>query len=151
MNRNKEDKYIIKPRTDITTKKNMIKKLLCLLVLISFSNCNKKKILKEELNASQLIPEGEWISNFDSLSGISIREDKIAFFKNMKFKSEDIYKYKIVDSVEYVNETKKILSTYLVTYDDADTIKYKIDARKSSMITLRLKENIIETFRLKSK
>jgi hypothetical protein len=129
----------------------MMKNLLCLIILIFFSNCDRKKIIKVELNASQLIPKGEWISNSDSLSGISIREDKIAFFKNMEFKSEDIYKYKIVDSVEYENETKKILSTYLVTYDDADTIKYKINARKSSVITLRLKENIIETFKLKNK
>ena len=129
----------------------MMKNLLCLIILIFFSNCDRKKTIKVELNAFQLIPKGEWISNSDSLSGISIREDKIAFFKNMEFKSEDIYKYKIVDSVEYENETKKILSTYLVTYDDADTIKYKINARKSSVITLRLKENIIETFKLKNK
>nr|WP_315206908.1 hypothetical protein [uncultured Flavobacterium sp.] len=121
------------------------------MLLIFFSNCDKKKTIKAELNASQLIPKGEWISNSDSLSGISVREDKIAFFKNMEFKSEDIYKYKIVDSVEYDNETKKILSTYLITYDNTDTIKYKIDARKSSMITLRIKENIIETFKLKNK
>ena len=129
----------------------MMKILLCLIILIFFSNCDRKKTIKVELNALQLIPKGEWISNSDSLSGISIGEDKIAFFKNMEFKSEDIYKYKIVDSVEYENETKKILSTYLVTYDDADTIKYKINARKSSVITLRLKENIIETFKLKNK
>jgi hypothetical protein len=129
----------------------MMKNLLCLIILIFFSNCDRKKTIKVELNALQLIPKGEWISNSDSLSGISIREDKIAFFKNMEFESEDIYKYKIVDSVEYENETKKILSTYLVTYDDADTIKYKINARKSSVITLRLKENIIETFKLKNK
>jgi hypothetical protein len=129
----------------------MMKKLLCLMILILFCNCNKKKTLKTELNASQLIPNGEWIGNSDSLSGISVREDKIAFFKNMEFTSDDIYKYKIVDSIEYENETKKILSTYLVTYDNSDTIKYKIDARKSSIITLRLKENTIETFRLKSK
>ena len=129
----------------------MMKILLCLIILIFFSNRDRKKTIKVELSASQLIPKGEWISNSDSQSGISIREDKIAFFKNMEFKSEDIYKYKIVDSVEYENETKKILSTYLVTYDDADTIKYKINARKSSVITLRLKENIIETFKLKNK
>lgn len=129
----------------------MMKNILCLIILIFFSNCDRKKTIKVELNALQLIPKGEWISNSDSLSGISIREDKIAFFKNMEFKSEDIYKYKIVDSVEYENETKKILSTYLVTYDDSDTIKYKINARKSSVITLRLKENIIETFKLKNK
>lgn len=128
-----------------------MKKLFYLMILILLSNCENKKTLKKELNASQLIPNGEWISNSDSLSGISVREDKIAFFKNMEFKSENIYKYKIVDSVEYDNETKKILSTYLVTYDNTDTIKYKINSRKNSMITLRLKENIIKTFRLKSK
>jgi hypothetical protein len=119
--------------------------------MIIFISCDKKKFLKAELNKSQLIPKGEWISNSDSLSGISIRENKIAFFKNMQFNSEDIYKYKIIDSVEYQNETRKILSTYLVTYDNADTIKYKIDDRKSSIITLRLRENKIETFKLKNK
>jgi hypothetical protein len=119
--------------------------------MIIFISCDKNKFLKAELNKSQLIPKGEWISNSDSLSGISIRENKIAFFKNMQFNSEDIYKYKIIDSVEYQNETRKILSTYLVTYDNADTIKYKIDDRKSSIITLRLRENKIETFKLKNK
>ena len=69
----------------------------------------------------------------------------------MQFNSEDIYKYKIIDSVEYQNETKRILSTYLVTYDNADTIRYKIATRKNSMITLRLRDNKIETFRLKIK
>jgi hypothetical protein len=131
--------------------KIMIKKLTFLMILMIFSNCDKNKFLKVELNTSQLIPKGEWISNSDSLSGISIRENKIAFFKNMQFNSEDIYKYKIIDSVEYQNETKRILSTYLVTYDNADTIRYKIDARKNSMITLRLRDNKIETFRLKIK
>ena len=120
------------------------------MIIIIFSNCDKKKTLKTQLYPSQLIPKGEWISNSDSLSGISIRENKIAFFKKMEFNSEDIYKYKIIDSVEYQNETKRILSTYLVTFDNADTIKYKIDVRKNSIITLRLKGNKIETFRLKN-
>ena len=132
-------------------KKIMIKKLTFLMILMIFSNCDKKKLIKAELNASQLIPKGEWISNSDSLYGISIRENKIAFFKNMQFNSEDIYKYKIIDSVEYQNETKRILSTYLVTYDNADTIRYKIDSRKNSMITLRLRDNKNETFKLKVK
>ena len=121
------------------------------MIVLIFSNCDKKRFLKAELNTSQLIPKGEWISNSDSLSGISIREDKIAFFKNMQFNSEDIYQYKIIDSVEYQNETKKILSTYLITYDNTDTIKYKIDARKNSIITLRLRGNKTETFKLKIK
>ena len=129
----------------------MKRKLLYFLILIFFSNCDKKNILKAELNSQQLIPQGEWISDSDSLSGISIRENKIAFFKNMKFESDDIYKYKIVDSVEYENETKKILSTYLITYDNVDTIKYKIDTRKSSIIKLNLEANKIETFKLKRK
>lgn len=129
----------------------MINKLIFVMIIMIFSNCDKKRFLKAELNTSQLIPKGEWISNSDSLSGISIREDKIAFFKNMQFNSEDIHQYKIIDSVEYQNETKRILSTYLITYDNTDTIKYKIDARKNSMITLRLRSNKIETFKLKIK
>lgn len=129
----------------------MIKKLIYLFTLIIFISCIKKKLIKAELNNLQLIPKGEWVSNSDSLSGFSIREDKMAFFKNMQFNSEDIYKYKIIDSVEYRNETRKIISTYLFTYDNSDTIKYKIDNLKNSMITLRFSENKIEIFRLKNK
>ncbi len=129
----------------------MMKKSICIIFLILFSSCDNKKNITAELNSTQLIPEGEWISNSDSQSGISVREDKIAFFKNMEFKSDDIYKYKIIDSVEYENDRKKILSTYLVTYDNIDTITYKIESRKNSVIILKLKDNKVETFKLKRK
>ncbi len=128
-----------------------MKKSIYILILILFSSCNNKKNVKAELNSTQLIREGEWISNSDSQSGISIREDKIAFFKNMEFNSDAIYKYKIVDSVEYENDRKKILSTYLVTYDNIDTISYKIESRKNSELILKLKDHEIETFKLKRK
>lgn len=123
---------------------------LCLLVFFLFS-CNESAILKTELNEKQLIPAGEWLSKNDSSSGISIREDKLAFFKNMEFGSEDIFKYKIIDSVKINGDVKKIMSSYLITYDSSDTIKYKIGERTNSIIVLKMKNSREEIFTLKKK
>ncbi len=119
------------------------------MILIIFSNCDHKKNLKAELNKSQFIPQGDWISDSDSLSGISVRADKIAFFENMQFNSGNIYNYKIIDSIEFDDETKKTLSTYLVTYNNADTVKYKILNREDSVISLKLNGAESEIFKLK--
>ncbi len=130
----------------------MTKNLVCFVILLIIAiSCNKPKVLKAELNASQTFPPGEWISKSDSLSGLSIREDKLAFFKNMQFSSENICKYKIFDSVEYTDEKKIILSSYLVTNCEHDTITYKIEIRNDSLIQLKLKESKSEVFKLKQK
>lgn len=117
---------------------------------MTLEGCIEREI-KVELNKNQTINPGEWISSTDSLSGISIREDKLAFFKNMQFTSENIFKYKIIDSVEYRNKERKILSSYLYAYDYSDTTKYKIEQRSSSILVLKFKKDFVETYTLKDK
>lgn len=122
---------------------------LLVLILLIFSNCEKKKNFTTQLNKSQYIAQGDWISTSDSLSGISIRANYIAFFKNWEFNSDDIYNYKIIDSVEVGKSTKRTLSTYLIMYTNIDTVKYQILNQNNSTITLKLKENEIELYKLK--
>ena len=122
---------------------------LLVLILLIFSNCEKKKNFTTQLNKSQYIAQGDWISTSDSLSGISIRANYIAFFKNWEFNSDDIYNYKIIDSVEVGKSTKRTLSTYLIMNTDIDTIKYQILNQNNSTMTLKLKENEIELYKLK--
>ena len=122
---------------------------LLVLILLIFSNCEKKKNFTTQLNKSQHIDQGDWISTSDSLSGISIRANYIAFFKNWEFNSDDIYNYKIIDSVEVGKSTKRTLSTYLIMYTDIDTMKYQILNQNNSTMTLKLKENEIELYKLK--
>ncbi len=122
---------------------------LLVLILLIFSNCEKKKNFTTQLNKSQYIAQGDWISTSDSLSGISIRANYIAFFKNWEFNSDDIYNYKIIDSVEVGKSTKRTLSTYLIMYTNIDTVKYQILNQNNSTMTLKLKENEIELYKLK--
>ena len=122
---------------------------LLVLILLIFSNCEKKKNFTTQLNKSQYIAQGDWISTSDSLSGISIRANYIAFFKNWEFNSDDIYNYKIIDSVEVGKSTKRTLSTYLIMYTNIDTVKYQILNQNNFTITLKLKENEIELYKLK--
>ena len=122
---------------------------LLVLIFLIFSNCEKKKNFTTQLNKSQYFAQGDWISTSDSLSGISVRANKIAFFKNWEFNSDDIYNYKIIDSVELGKSTKRTLSTYLVMYTDIDTVKYPILNQNNSTMTLKLKGNEIELYKLK--
>ena len=97
------------------------------LLTLAFS-CNKNvKIIKTEIPSKiQILREGEWKKSADSLSGISIREDKLAFFKNMNFSSKDIYKYKITDSIYTVDDKIVKKDNYLKLIDYNDTIYYRV-------------------------
>ena len=122
---------------------------LLVLILLIFSNCEKKKNFTTQLNKSQYIAQGDWISTSDSLSGISVRANRIAFFKNWEFNSDDIYKYKIIDSVDVGKSTRRTLSTYLIMYTNIDSVKYQILNQNNSTMTLKLKANEIEIYKLK--
>ncbi|WGK95148.1 MULTISPECIES: hypothetical protein [Flavobacterium] len=116
----------------------------------SFHKINSSVTKFTKLNKRQKLQRGEWISNTDSLSGISIRENKIAFFKNMKFTSEDIYEYKIFDSIYKNNKSENKVGEYLVIKDFSDTIYYQIIKKNDTSITLKLNETKTETFNLKT-
>ena len=71
----------------------MKKTFIFILLSLLFLSC-KEEILKfSKINSNQNLGNGEWLDSSDTLNGISIRENKIAFFKKMEFNSEDILKY----------------------------------------------------------
>ncbi len=116
----------------------------------SILNTDEPIIKLSKQNKQQELQKGEWISNLDSLSGISIRENKIAFFKNMEFTSDDIYEYKILDSVYKSKKIENKVGEYLMMKDFSDTIYYQIIKKSDSSITLKINKTKTETFNLKT-
>lgn len=110
--------------------------LLFIVLSLLFLSC-KEEILKfSKINSNQNLGNGEWLDSSDTLNGISIRENKIAFFKKMEFNSEDISKYHIIDSVHIVNETEQNVVEYLLVEKNNDTLKFKIVKRDKNSIIL---------------
>jgi|GEM_PF-3331019 len=119
--------------------------LLFIFLSLLFLSC-KDEILKfSKTNSNQNLGNGEWLDSSDTLNGISIRENEIAFFKKMIFNSEDIFKYHIIDSVYKVNETEENVVEYLLVEKNTDTLKFKIVKRDKKKIILKdSKENTKE-------
>lgn len=111
---------------------------------------NEAVIKYSKQNKQKTITKGEWISNLDSLSGISIRENKIAFFKNMEFTSDDIYEYLIIDSIYKNGKCENKIGEFLMMKDLSDTIYYQIINKDDSSLTLKINKTKTETFRLKT-
>ncbi len=115
------------------------------------------KILKySTLNKNQIILAGEWYSTKDSASGISVRDDKLAFFKNFVFNDSDIYKYSIIDSIYEEGNHKNIKGQYLMMVGISnDTIYKKIISRNNNVLTLEIdlenqsyiRKGLIKSFR----
>jgi len=117
----------------------MKKTFIFILLSLLFLSC-KEEILKfSKINSNQNLGNGEWLDSSDTLNGISIRENKIAFFKKMEFNSEDILKYHIIDSVYKVNKTEENVVEYLLVEKHTDTLKFKIVRRDK-------KKNYFERF-----
>lgn len=116
----------------------------------SILNTDEPIIKLSKLNKQQELQKGEWISNLDSLSGISIRENKIAFFKNMEFTSDDIYEYLIVDSIYKDKKSENKVGEFLMMKDLSDTIYYQIMNKNDSSLTLKINKTKTETFKLKN-
>ena len=128
-----------------------MKNKLLFILFFAILSCSKNKILKTELNKIQIIPSGEWISSVDSTSGLSVRKDRMAFYNNNKFNSEDVAKYRIIDSIEMDDNNKNILGTYLIADRIDDTIVYKITNRNNKSISIELKNGRIDEFKLEEK
>jgi uncharacterized protein YgiM (DUF1202 family) len=119
--------------------------------LLMFISCNTAENIKIELNRTQLIPTGPWMSSKDSLSGLAVSGKQMAFYKNETFNGDDMCRYEIIDSVKYHNNDRIILNTYLKAKYYTDTTYYKIVHRTDSEISLILKDGKLETFRHKKK
>jgi hypothetical protein len=86
--------------------------LISFVILLSYS-CNNDKISYLEIERSEKLKNGEWLSKQDSTSGIATVKKSIGFFKHMQLTSDSIYYYKIIDSIKIVNTRKDTLNTFL--------------------------------------
>jgi hypothetical protein len=138
-------------KTKIIIKIILILSILIVSFLIFRSITLKEnlKLIKYSRIKSQLLKKGEWISNSDSLSGISVRADKLAFFEKGTFESEDICRYEIIDSIYKTSKDENIVGEYLKLKDFKDTIYYQIIKSNDTSITLQIKKNNVRTFNLK--
>jgi len=118
------------------------------IILLSCNLKDSKPIKFSKPNEQELLKAGEWISNRDSMYGISIRENKMAFFKNMKFSSEDIYEYELIDSIYKFSDREDKVGEYILSKDFTDTNYYQIIHKSDNNLTLKVNEKI-EMFQLK--
>lgn len=132
-------------------KKHLI--LAAIIINIILISCNKKKpqpIKLAKINTQKLLIPGEWLNDKDSLSGISIRENKMAFFKNMEFKSDDIYEYELIDSIYKFSNSEEKVGEYILAKDYKDTIYYQIISKSENSLILKVNKQP-KTFNLKKK
>ena len=118
-----------------------------ILILIMIS-CKSEPTKYSEIKNPAEFKNGEWISNKDSLSGISVRKGVLAFFENMKFPGDSIYDYKVVDSITISGNRKEKTGTYIKKMNLWDTLYVEITEFKDSILTLRI-NNGTETYKLK--
>ena len=127
--------------------------LATIMASVILFGCNTKEpqpIKLVKLNAQKLLIPGEWINDKDSMAGISIRENKMAFFKNMEFKSDDIYEYELIDSIYKFSDQEDKVGEYILAKDFKDTLYYQILSKSDNSLTLKVNKQI-ETFHLKKK
>ncbi|UMY64549.1 MULTISPECIES: hypothetical protein [unclassified Flavobacterium] len=109
---------------------------LLALIAMLFIGCEQKIEKRTQVSMNPGIGEGEWLNASDTVNGLSIRGNKIAFFKNMQFDSDQIFEYVIVDSIYKTHESKKIMGEYLVMTKDQDSLVLRIRERNSKKIVL---------------
>lgn len=118
-----------------------------LIIILLLQSCNENKTIKYlKLNDNQTLKKGEWLSSTDSLAGISIRGNKIAFFKKMEFNSEDICGFSIIDSIHKNDNSEKKIGMFLLVVKNKDTTKYKILKRSEKLLVIENKSKT-ETYK----
>ena len=120
----------------VTTHLKMSKIIKTIIFTSLLISCQFNSTTYKEIENQKEFENGEWISDKDSTNGITIRKDKLAFYKNDKFTSEMIYDYKVVDSISLTGDIKYRIGTYLKRMNHADTIYNKIVKYTDSTIIL---------------
>ncbi len=134
-------------------KKVLIPSIILIIIsifLLKYSFLENVKIFKySQLNKQKTFLNGEWYDIKDSTSGISIRGNKIAFFKNSTFSSENIYDYKLIDSLhKSENKKTKIGEFIMMSQISKDTIYKKILTKNDSLLVMKI-DNENKTFKRK--
>ncbi|OOV16108.1 hypothetical protein [Flavobacterium sp. LM4] len=79
--------------------KKLTIKFTLLTTIFLLASCEEKVQKISKLSSNQSLGNGEWLDSSDTLNGISIRGNRIAFFKNMEFSGDQVREYYIIDSI----------------------------------------------------
>ncbi|WP_330442292.1 hypothetical protein [Flavobacterium sp. C4GT6] len=131
-----------------------MKKCLTLTIIATgmfLISCNNSKEPLKTLRPStqKLINPGEWISETDSMAGISIRENRLAFFKDMKFTADKVYEYELIDSIYIYPKAENKVGEYLIIKKPKDTLRYQIITKSENILILKT-DNKEEKFTIKN-
>ena len=111
-------------------------------------SCQTENKTYSEIENTAEFKSGEWINQENSLNGISIRKDRLAFYENNKFAADSVYKFSVVDSISIVGKSESKIGTYIKRMNPTDTLYSKIIEFTDSTLTLK-KQNRTEIYKLK--
>lgn len=112
-------------------------KFLCIALICSLSfGCDEPIQKFSRISTNPYLGKGEWIEDSDTLNGISVRKNFIAYFENMTFTSDDVNEYTIVDSIYIKGKDEIFKAEYLIVEKLNDTLKFKILKRDEKLIIL---------------
>lgn len=122
------------------------KYLFILLLPFLFNSCENKVLKISKPSINPILGRGEWLDTSDTLNGISVRKDKIAFFEKMKFFVDQIQPYYIIDSIYKEGEVETQKKEYLFIDTLTDTLSYQIVKRNDKIIILEDAKGIQKTY-----
>ena len=117
-------------------------------IIIFLISCQTENKTYSEIENPAKFKSGEWVNQEDSLNGISIRKDRLAFYENNKFTADSIYKFSVVDSISTLGTKESKIGTYIKRMSSIDTLYSKIIEFTDSTLTLK-KHNRTEIYKLK--
>ncbi|WP_338731199.1 hypothetical protein [Mangrovimonas cancribranchiae] len=120
-------------------------KTYLLLFILCFFSCKEAKETYTEKVISQKFAERMWIESSDSLNGVTFLKNQIAFFNNMKFTSDSIYDYSVIQRIKYKNGNKTEEGIYLKRTQLYDTIYNELVKYNDTSFVIK-RNNRIETF-----
>lgn len=111
-------------------------RIISFIIFILLFSCNKPvhKFSRKSQNA--LLYRGEWLDISDTVNGISVRKNLIAYFENMQFTSDDLNEYEIIDSIHKQGEKETVQGEYLIVKNPKDSLIFKILKRDKKIIIL---------------
>ena len=101
-------------------------KVKLFIICIIIFGCNNPVNKFSRKSKAEFLQKGDWIDISDTVNGISVRNNLIAYFENMQFTSDEINKYKIIDSVYEQSKKETVKGEYLIVTNPKDSLIFKL-------------------------
>lgn len=101
-------------------------KVITFIICILMYSCSEPIHKFSRKSPNVLLHKGEWLDISDTINGISVRKNLIAYFENMQFTSDDLNEYKIIDSIYKKGKEETVQGEYLIVTNPKDSLIFKI-------------------------